>query len=61
MARSLIAAHIFVVGVVFAVSTQVTVQRLETATANQCLQHDWPVKAHELHMAWCAANNYPTN
>ena len=61
MTRSLIAAHIFVVGVVFAVSTQVTVQRLETATATQCIQHDWPVKAHQVHMAWCAANNYPTN
>ena len=61
MTRLLIAAHIFVVSVVFAVSTQVTVQRLETATAAQCMQHDWPVKAHELHMAWCAANNYPTH
>jgi hypothetical protein len=61
MTRSLIASYIFVAGVIMTVGTQLSVQKLEAATATQCMQHDWPVKAHQVHMAWCAANNYPTN
>jgi hypothetical protein len=61
MIRSLIASYIFVAGVIITVGTQLSVQKLEAATATQCIQHDWFVKAHQVHMAWCAANNYPTN
>jgi hypothetical protein len=61
MTRSLIASYIFVAGVIMTVGSQLSVQKLEAATATQCMQHDWPVKAHQVHMAWCAANNYPTN
>jgi len=61
MTRSLIASYIFVAGVIMTVGTQLSVQKLEAATATQCMQHDWPVKAHQVHMAWCAANNYPTH
>ena len=61
MTRSLIASYIFVAGVIMTVGTQLSVQKLEAATATQCMQHDWPMKAHQVHMAWCAANNYPTN
>ena len=61
MTRSLIASYIFVAGVIITVGTQLSVQKLEAATATQCIQHDWPVKSHQIHMAWCAANNYPTN
>ena len=34
---------------------------LNAAVAVQCQQHDWPVQAHQIHMYWCAANQYPTN
>jgi ABC-type glucose/galactose transport system permease subunit len=61
MTRSLIASYIFIAGVIITVGTQLSVQKLEAATATQCMQHDWPVKAHQVHMAWCAANNYKTN
>jgi hypothetical protein len=61
MTRSLIASYVFVAGLMAVVATQISVQKLESATAIQCMQHDWPAKAHEIHMAWCAANNYKTN
>ena len=34
---------------------------LDQATAKQCLQHDWPKSAHQIHMKWCASNGYKTN
>jgi hypothetical protein len=37
------------------------VQALDKATAKQCATHDWPQAAHQIHMDWCAANNYKTN
>jgi hypothetical protein len=61
MIRSLIGSYMFVFGVIATVGTQISVHQLEAATATQCKLHDWPVKAHEVHMAWCAANNYRTN
>ena len=36
------------------------VSRLDKATALQCRTHDWPVKAHKIHMDWCADNGYAT-
>ena len=36
------------------------VSKLDKATATQCRTHDWPVEAHQVHMDWCKANNYPT-
>ena len=36
------------------------VNRLDKATALQCRTHDWPVKAHKIHMDWCKANGYAT-
>ena len=36
------------------------VARLDKATALQCRTHDWPVKAHKIHMDWCADNGYST-
>ena len=35
--------------------------RLEEATANQCSTHDWPAKAHQVHMDWCVDNGYQVN
>jgi hypothetical protein len=36
------------------------VNKLDKATALQCRTHDWPVKAHKIHMDWCADNGYAT-
>jgi high-affinity K+ transport system ATPase subunit B len=38
----------------------VGVAQLDKATALQCRTHDWPVKAHKIHMDWCADNGYAT-
>jgi hypothetical protein len=38
----------------------VGVTELEKATILQCRTHDWPVKAHQVHMEWCAGNGYAT-
>jgi len=35
-----------------------TLQSLEAATRKQCLQHDWPVHADQLHKDWCLDNGY---
>ena len=61
MTRSLIALYLVVVGGIVTVGTQISVQKLEAATVAQCKHHDWPVNANDIHMAWCAANNYATN
>jgi hypothetical protein len=49
-------AFAFLVGI----GTQITVHTLEEATAQQCRTHDWPADKHQVHLAWCAANNYST-
>ena len=43
-----------------ALLTTVGVTELEKATILQCRTHDWPVKAHQVHMDWCANNGYTT-
>jgi hypothetical protein len=48
-------------GAITFIALQAVVPVLDRATATQCQQHDWPVNAHQVHMDWCAANNYPTN
>ena len=54
-----------VVFVIFAtiigVGTHFSVKKLDQAVAKQCATHDWPTDKHQVHMVWCAANNYPTN
>jgi hypothetical protein len=34
---------------------------LDVATATQCATHDWPMKAHQVHMDWCVENGYQVN
>ena len=43
-----------------AVMATVGVDKLDKATAIQCQTHDWPAKAHQVHMYWCADNGYAT-
>jgi hypothetical protein len=40
------------------VGSQVVVHKLEQATRKQCLQHDWPIHADQLHKDWCLDNGY---
>jgi hypothetical protein len=61
MTRSLIATYFIVVGGIMTVGIQTAVPALERAVAVQCLNHAWPATAHQVHMDWCAANNYPTH
>ena len=34
---------------------------LEGAARKQCLNHDWPVESHAVHMEFCQSYGYPTN
>ena len=34
---------------------------LEGAARKQCLNHDWPVESHAVHMEFCQTYGYPTN
>ena len=38
-----------------------SISYLETATAKQCANHDWPAHQHQAHMDFCAEYGYPTN
>ena len=40
--------------------TQGAIKRLDQATAQQCITHDWPATAHAIHIEWCEHNGYPT-
>jgi hypothetical protein len=48
-------------GSITLIALGVVVPALDRATAVQCKNHAWPADAHQVHMAWCADNNYPTN
>jgi hypothetical protein len=56
-----IVSVVIVAATFIGIGTQITIHKLDKATAHQCINHDWPTDAHEIHLAWCAANNYPTN
>ena len=47
-----------VYALVIGVVSQVAVKQLETATAKQCKQHEWPVHADQVHKDWCKDNGY---
>jgi hypothetical protein len=48
-------------GFIIFIALQFAVPALDRATTVQCKNHAWPANAHQIHMDWCAANNYPTN
>jgi len=48
-------------GVFVFIALQFAVPVLDRATAVQCKNHAWPANAHQIHIDWCAANNYSTN
>jgi hypothetical protein len=56
-----VAASICVAALIIGVAGQIMIHQLDQATAKQCATHDWPKQAHDIHMDWCAANNYSTN
>ncbi len=31
---------------------------IDRATTKQCLTHDWPKEADQIHRDWCVANGY---
>jgi hypothetical protein len=31
---------------------------IDKATAKQCINHDWPREADQIHRDWCIANGY---
>ena len=54
--------YAFVCGyaIVMGVAMPVTVHMLDKATAQQCVNHDWPSSAHHVHMDWCKTTGYKT-
>ena len=36
----------------------ITAHFLDKATTKQCLEHDWPKEADQVHRDWCVANGY---
>ena len=58
---AVLVASIAIPLVMYAASAVYVLPNLERATAKQCLEHDWPAAAHQVHMDWCADNGYATN
>jgi hypothetical protein len=54
--RTLGIAAVFAVGVTALAHN--SVERLEEATARQCITHDWPESQHQTHVDWCHDNGY---
>ena len=47
-----------VYAIILGVGSQLVVHQLDKATAKQCLVHDWPKEADQVHRDWCIANGY---
>jgi hypothetical protein len=43
---------------ILGVGSQLVVHQLDKATAKQCLNHDWPKEADQVHRDWCIGNGY---
>ena len=54
----LIATYVLISAVIMGIGAQVTVHQLDKATAKQCLTHDWPKEADQIHRDWCLGNGY---
>jgi hypothetical protein len=53
-----LAAGIIAIATTMGIATQVTIHLLDVATTKQCLTHDWPKEADQIHRDWCIANGY---
>ena len=43
---------------ILGIGTQVAIHFLDKATAKQCITHDWPKEADQVHRDWCITNGY---
>ena len=43
---------------ILGIGSQVGAYYLDKATAKQCLNHDWPKEADQVHRDWCIGNGY---
>jgi len=55
---ALLAVAAFSFGTLAVNTTSLVVSTLEQSTAAQCLNHDWPVDKHDIHIEWCLHNGY---
>jgi hypothetical protein len=37
---------------------QISIHMLDMAAAKQCLTHDWPATADQIHKEWCVYSGY---
>jgi len=54
----LIATYVLISASILGIGAQVTVHQLDKATAKQCLEHDWPKEADQVHRDWCLGAGY---
>ena len=46
------------VALTFGVGSYLGVKQLDAAVKQQCLTHDWPAQADQIHKDWCVDNGY---
>lgn len=54
----LIATYVLISASILGIGAQITVHQLDKATAKQCLEHDWPKEADQVHRDWCLGAGY---
>lgn len=57
----LVATYVLISAAIMGIGAQITVHQLDKATAKQCITHDWPKTADEIHKDWCIDNGYSIN
>ena len=47
-----------IAAIIMGVGSQVILHNIDRATAKQCLAHDWPKEADQIHRDWCITSGY---
>ena len=47
-----------IAAIIMGAGSQVILHNIDRATAKQCLAHDWPKEADQIHRDWCIASGY---
>ena len=49
---------VIIYATILGIGSQLVVHQLDQATKKQCMNHDWPAVADQVHRDWCIGNGY---
>ncbi len=53
-----IASIVIAAATIMGIGGQAVIYFTDKATAHQCINHDWPKEADQIHRDWCITNGY---